>query len=190
MLTAYARAGGRDAALLIHSQGAGARLVDELGRAARTDRSTHGVPARVLPVGVWHTASVGLDLWLTALAQGASQVWVLLTAEEAPEYRQALAEQMAVAQALLTGLGYSGRHFKLIEARDARDLGALDQALREAAAQGRQARHTGTGAGPPAGPGRDGARIHRAAGPGLAPGQPADRHRALHHVPELRRCLP
>jgi ferredoxin len=42
---------------------------------------------------------------------------------------------MAVAQAILTGLGYSGRHFKLIEARDARDLAALDAALREAPAQ-------------------------------------------------------
>ena len=45
-----ALAGGRDAALLIHSEGAGAQRIDELGRAARTDRAVHGVPARVLPV--------------------------------------------------------------------------------------------------------------------------------------------
>jgi len=136
MLRAYANAGGRDAALLIHSDGAGARRVAELGRAARIDRQIHGVPARVLPVGVWHTASVGIDLWLSAIAQGANQVWLLLTDEEAPEYRQALAEQMAQAQAVLTGLGYAGRHFRLIEARDARDLAALDAALREAPATG------------------------------------------------------
>lgn len=134
-LQAYAQAGGQDAALLLHSQGAGARLIDELGRAARTDRSVHGVPARVLPVALWHTASVGLDLWLAAKAQGASQVWLLLTDEEAPEYRQALAEQMAVAQAIVQGLGYAGQHFALIEARDARDLPALDAALRAAPAQ-------------------------------------------------------
>jgi ferredoxin len=136
MLTAYARGGGRDAALLLHSEGAGAQLIGDLGRAARTDRGIHGVPARVLPVALWHTASVGLDLWLAAIAQGASQVWVLVTAEEAPEYRQALAEQMAIGNAILQGLGYAGTHLALIEARDARDLGALDAALRAAPAQG------------------------------------------------------
>ncbi|MDP1901929.1 MAG: 4Fe-4S binding protein [Rubrivivax sp.] len=136
LLTAYAQAGGRDAALLIHSEGQGNRLVDELGRAARLDRALQGLPARVLPVGVWHTASVGLDLWLAAIAQGAHQVWVLLTQEDAPEYREALTEQMAVAQALLTGLGYAGTHLRLIEARDARDLAALDHALRAPPAQG------------------------------------------------------
>ncbi|MFT3956619.1 MAG: 4Fe-4S binding protein [Piscinibacter sp.] len=136
LLTAYREAGGRDAALLLHSEGAGTRLIGDLGRAARTDKALRGVPARVLPVGVWHTASVGLDLWLAAIAGGASQVWVLLSEEEAPEYRQALAEQMAVAQAILTGLGYAGEHFRLIEARDARDLAALDLALRAAPAQG------------------------------------------------------
>ncbi len=136
MLTTYARGGGRDAALLLHSEGAGAQLIDDLGRAARTDRAIHGVPARVLPVPVWHTASIGLDLWLAAIAHGASQVWVLVTGEEAPEYRQALAEQMAVGQAILSGLGYTGTHLALIEARDARDLAALDTALRAAPAQG------------------------------------------------------
>ena len=136
MLTAYGHAGGRDAALLIHSEGAGTALINELGRGARVGSSgLQGLPARVLPVPVWHTASLGIDLWLAAIAQGASQVWVLATAEEAPEYRQALTEQMAVAQAILTGLGYTGQHFRLIEARDARELPALDAALREPAAR-------------------------------------------------------
>jgi ferredoxin len=135
MLTAYAAAGGRDAALLLHSEKAGARLIDELGRAARVDPAIAGVPARVLPVALWHTASVGLDLWLAAIAQGAAQVWVLLTGEEAPEYRQALGEQMAVAQAIVSGLGYAGTHFGLIEARDARDLAALNAALAAPPAQ-------------------------------------------------------
>jgi ferredoxin len=135
LLSAYASAGGRDAALLLHSETAGTRLLNELGRAARTDRSVAGVPARVLPVGVWHTASVGIDLWLAAIALGASNVWLLLTDEEAPEYQQALGEQLAVAQAIVTGLGYQGTHFALLQARDARDLAALDAALRAPAAQ-------------------------------------------------------
>jgi ferredoxin len=136
LLTAYRHAGGQDAALLLHSEGAGARLLEDLGRAARTDKSVHGVPARVIPVSLWHTASTGLDLWLAAIALGASQVWVLVTDEEAPQYREALAEQMAVGQALLAGLGYSGEHLRLIEGRDARDLAALDAALQAAPARG------------------------------------------------------
>ena len=133
LLAAYRRAGGRDAALLIHSQGAGSRLIGELGRAARTDPAVHGVPARVLPMEAWHTASIGLDLWLSAMAFGASQVWVLMTDEEAPDYRRAVAAQMQVAQAILSGLGFKGEHFKLLDARDAR---TLDAALRAAPAQG------------------------------------------------------
>ena len=138
LLSTYARGGGSDAALLLHSEQAGARVVDALGRAARTDRAIQGVPARVLPVALWHTASVGIELWLAAIAQGARQVWVLLTEEEAPDYRRALQEQMDVAQAVLTGLGYRGEHFRLLEARadDPASLRALDAALRAAPAQG------------------------------------------------------
>ncbi len=138
LLTAYAQAGGRNAALLIHSEAAGTRWLNELGRGAslsRRDRSLQGLPARVLPVAVWHTASIGIDLWLAAIAQGASQVWVMLSDEEAPEYRRALQEQMDVAQAVLTGLGYTGQHLCLLTVRDARDLPVLDADLRIAPAQ-------------------------------------------------------
>ncbi len=142
-LTAYHHAGGKDAALLLHSEQAGTRTVDALGRGARLPRAAtpgraaplQGLPARVVPLPLWHTASVGIDLWLAALAQGASQVWVLLTEEEAPEYRKALAEQMAVAQAVMTGLGYSGAHFQLLQVDANGDLQALDAALRAAPAQ-------------------------------------------------------
>ncbi|MBK7060871.1 MAG: 4Fe-4S binding protein [Rubrivivax sp.] len=136
LLATYRGAGGRDAALLLHSEGAGAQLIDDLGRAASIDRDLHGLPARVLPVSLWHTASVGIDQWLLAIAQGASQVFVLLTDEEAPDYRRVLHEQMAQAQALLVGLGYGDGHLQLLQMRDARDLGALDAALRVPAARG------------------------------------------------------
>ncbi|MES3013271.1 MAG: 4Fe-4S binding protein [Pseudomonadota bacterium] len=132
LLTTYQRAGGKDAALLIHSQAAGTKLIDALGRAARTDKAVRGVPARVLPLDVWHTASTGIDLWLSAIAFGAAQVWVLMTDEEAPEYRSAVAAQMQVAQAILAGMGLTGEHLALVEARDAQ---ALDAALRAAPAQ-------------------------------------------------------
>ncbi len=135
LLSTYAQAGGRAAALLIHSQGRGERLVNDWGRAAQLDKSLNGVPARVLPWPVWHTASLGLEVWLSAIAGGASQVWVLTTDEEAPDYVRALREQMAVAQAILHGLGYGGEHFRVLEARDARDIAAIDAACQAPAAR-------------------------------------------------------
>jgi ferredoxin len=135
LLTTYARAGGKDAAVLFHSQEAGARLIGDLGRAARVDAATHGIPARVLPVALWHTASVGVELWLSAVAYGASQVWILMTGEEAPQYQDAVRTQMDVAQAILHGLGYSGEHFRILHARDARDLATLDTQLQAPPAQ-------------------------------------------------------
>jgi ferredoxin len=107
--------------LLLHSQEKGQALIDELGRGAQLG-VMQGVPARVMPVALWHTASVGMELWLSAVAYGARQVMVLLTHEEAPQYRAALMEQMAVAQSLLNGLGYTGVHFQLIEAKTATSL--------------------------------------------------------------------
>ena len=77
------------------------------------------VAGRLVSVPVWHAASVGLEIWLSAVAYGASQVWVLADDSAAPPYLDALRQQMAVAQALLAGLGYSGRHFEVLLAASA-----------------------------------------------------------------------
>ena len=134
LLTTFLRQGGKAPALLLHNQQTGTRMLDDLGRAARLDSDIHGIPARVLPLSLWHDVSVGLDLWLSAIAYGASQVWVLTCDDDAPPYRDALMDQMAVAQAILTGLGYAGTHFRTLHVRDARDLAGLDRDLRAGAA--------------------------------------------------------
>jgi len=121
LLATYAKAGGRDAVLLLHSQDAGRLMIEELGRAARVG-SAQGVPANVLPQALWHTASTGIELWLTAVAGGARHVAVLATAEEAPQYLEALEQQMQVAQAILEGLGYAGTHFSLLRCKHPSDL--------------------------------------------------------------------
>ena len=169
LLATYGRAGGKNAAVLLHSEEAGTRLINDLGRAAQlgsrpggvghrgvAGNGFRGVPARVLPVALWHTASIGLDVCLTAVAYGASQVWVLMTAEEAPQYQTAVRAQMDVAQAILSGLGYQGTHFAIVQAPDANQgnadrpsdigvpaqlrhlagLGTLDSALQAPPAQG------------------------------------------------------
>jgi ferredoxin len=121
LLSTFERAGGTAPVLLLHSQERGQQLVEELGRAARVGAAA-GVPANVIPLAVWHVASIGIDLWLTAVAQGAAHIALLATSEEAPQYLDALEQQMQVAQAILEGLGYAGRHFSLLRARNASDL--------------------------------------------------------------------
>lgn len=125
LLATYGASGGRDAALLLHSQEGGQTLVEQLGRQAQLGKA-QGLPARVIPVGLFHVASTGVDLWLGAIAFGASQVIALSTGEEAPQYVTALKKQMEIAQALLRGLGYSGTHFHVV---DTNSTAVLDAAL-------------------------------------------------------------
>ncbi|MBK6008631.1 4Fe-4S binding protein [Ramlibacter ginsenosidimutans] len=132
LLSTYEAAGGKAPVLLLHSQESGQAMVEAVGRAARVG-AAEGVPANVIPVPVWHVASTGIDLWLTAVAQGASHVALLTTGEEAPQYLDALEQQMQVAEAILAGLGYEGSHFSLLRARAAADL---DQDLRLLARRG------------------------------------------------------
>ena len=146
LLATYGKAGGMAAVLLLHSQEAGQTLVESLGRAAQLAgpapkrsllgfgrtagaHTLHGVPANVIPLALWHSASTGLDVWLSAIAFGASQVVVLTTPDDAPAYVAGLQAQMAVAQALLSGLGYSGSHFKLLQAGTAEALNSALQSL-------------------------------------------------------------
>ncbi len=121
LLSTYHAAGGKDAVLMLHSQEAGLKVVEELGRAAQL-KLAKGLPANVIPMSLWHTASLGLEVWLTAVAYGAHQVLVLCTNEEAPQYLDGLEAQMAVAQSLLAGLGYEGVHFQVLRAKNAMDL--------------------------------------------------------------------
>jgi ferredoxin len=129
LLSTYAKAGGTHAVMLLHSQVAGQQAVEALGRAAQLQKTVRGVPANVIPLALWHTASVGLDLWLSAVAFGAAQVAVLVTDEEAPAYLQSIESQMQVAQALLNGLGYAGIHFHLVRASSVAELDTSLQIL-------------------------------------------------------------
>jgi len=104
-LRAFGEAGGAQPVLLLHdAQGAG--IVERLG---------DSIPGRILPFSLHHVASTGIDVWLAALAYGAAGIAILTTGDEAPQYVQALGEQMAIAQAVVAGLGYAGPHFQLLQ---------------------------------------------------------------------------
>ena len=115
LLKTFSAAGGRNGLVLIHD-GPGTRLIEQGARPLGKGVSGRGLPARVLPLAVHHVAAAGIDLWLAALAYGASEVRVLLSGAEAPEYAEALRKQAGIAQAILTGLGYEGLHVDVIDA--------------------------------------------------------------------------
>jgi ferredoxin len=111
VLATYEQAGGRDACILLHAE-------ESRGGIAQLARRGRGLPARVIPLEVHHVASVGLEIWLGALAHGASQVAVLGSGREAPQYLEALAAQMRIADTIAQALGYQGEHFRLFDGTD------------------------------------------------------------------------
>jgi len=130
LLTTYAKAGGRQAGLLFHSKGQGSALIGQAGRLAKAGWS--GIPARIIPVELHHTAAVGIDVWLAAFAYGAANVSVMVTDEEAPQYLDALQQQIELAQAILSGLGYAGVHLQLVHIKTAAELDSYVNALEPA----------------------------------------------------------
>jgi ferredoxin len=128
LLSSYRQAGGVDPVVLLHSQEVGQRRIEELGRAAQL-RVAQGIPAHVIPVPVWHTASLGMDVWLSALGHGAAQVLVLASGEEAPQYLDGLQAQMDQLQALLEGLGYVAPGRPLVQWVWATQVAELDAEL-------------------------------------------------------------
>ncbi len=125
VLATYAAAGGRDACLLFHDA-AGAEVINRLGRGGK------GLPARVVPVELHHMAAAGIDVWLGALAYGASEVAVLATGAEAPQYPEAIEREMGYADTIAQALGYQGRHLHLLRAADRAALDAAVWALQPA----------------------------------------------------------
>ena len=123
LLSAYRFAGGADACIVFHNGSDGRELL------ARAAASGLGLPARALPLETWHVAAIGLDLLLPAIAFGAKQVVVLAAGSEDAEYLAALRAQMAIGQAVLSQLGFSGTHFAVIEAATPEAMAGAFQAL-------------------------------------------------------------
>ncbi len=122
LLSVYREAGGKGACVLVHDMEGGRERIRALGRNAGfgvrglgAKGAGRGLPARVIPYEAFHIASIGIDFMLGAIVYGASQVAVLATGSEPEGYVAALKKQMSFAQAVLTGLGYEGVHFLVVD---------------------------------------------------------------------------
>ncbi|HEY7742265.1 MAG TPA: 4Fe-4S binding protein [Burkholderiales bacterium] len=120
VLQTYREAGGRDPVLLFHNTTDGRELIARLARRGR------GLPANVIPLEVFHIASLGLDIALGAIALGAAGCLVLAAGTEPQAYRAALSDQLGFGEQILSGLGHGAGRLRLLEARDPP---ALEQAV-------------------------------------------------------------
>lgn len=122
MLLAYREAGGRQAVVLVHDAEHGAPLVDALARYG------DGLPARVLPMAVHAVSECSLAFFASAFAYGAAELRIL-----APAKRNAdlggLDQQLMLADAILSGLGFEAGRLGLIETDDPDQLAAALSAL-------------------------------------------------------------
>jgi ferredoxin len=116
LLSTYRTAGGSQPVLLFHDGEHGAALIDALARYG------DGLPANVLPVQLNEITQVGLEAVAGAFAYGASAVRFLTRAK--PRHDLAgLHKTIALAEPVLTGLGFAGARVAAIETDDPDALG-------------------------------------------------------------------
>ncbi len=115
--------------LLLHTLKAGSRMMDALGRSAHVfPKKIQGLPAFMLPYGIEHIASTGLDLWLGSLSYGFTEVILLLSGDEDPAYREALETQSDLANAILKAYGFEPR-VRLVMCQSVDDLQTLSKEM-------------------------------------------------------------
>ena len=115
--------------LLLHTLKAGTQMIDGLGRSAHVlPKQYEGLPSYVIPYGIEHIASTGLELWLGAMAYGFAEVVLLLSGDEDPAYRSALEGQAQLANAILKAYGFEDR-IQLVMADSAEDLQVVSKAM-------------------------------------------------------------
>jgi ferredoxin len=118
MLLTYREAGGSKAIVLLHDNQHGRGLIDALARHG------NGLPANVLPLAVNEVTQVGLEAIVASFAHGAAGVRFLLRAKPLHDLT-GLVQTLAMADAILSGLGFSGHSVLTIETDDPDVLGEM-----------------------------------------------------------------
>jgi ferredoxin len=111
ILIAYRKAGGEQPVVLVHDERHGAPLIDVL------ERFGDGLPVHVLPFAVNEVTQIGLESIAAAFAYGASAMRFLLRARPRHDV-SGLWRTMALADPILTGLGFGPHRIAAIETDD------------------------------------------------------------------------
>jgi ferredoxin len=132
MLLTYREVDGSNALVLFHDGQHGTALIDALARHG------DGLPVNVLPVAVNEVTQVGLEAVAASFAYGAAGIRFLLRARPLHEVT-GLYQTIATADAIVSGLGFSGQRISTIETDDPDVLGQMLRAIEPAQAVGRPA---------------------------------------------------
>ena len=127
MLLAYDQAGGARPIVLFHDGQHGTPLIEALARLG------DGLPANVLPFAVNEVTQVGVEAIVAAFAHGAAGVRFLVRAKPLHDIA-GLSQTIAMADAILSGLGFSGPPVATIETDDPDALGATLRGIETGAA--------------------------------------------------------
>jgi ferredoxin len=122
LLGAYTQAGGKQAIVMFYDGEHGTDLIDALARHG------DGLPANVLPVQVNEVTQVGLEAMAASLAYGASAVRFLIRAKPRHDVT-GLTKTIALAQPILSALGFAGARAATIETDDPDSLGETLRAI-------------------------------------------------------------
>jgi ferredoxin len=122
MLLTYREAGGSNVIVLFHDSQHGTPLIDALARHG------DGLPANVLPLAVNEVTQVGLEAVAASFAYGAAGIRFLLRAKPLHDVA-GLSQTVAMADAIVAGLGFSGRRVSTIETDDPDVLGEVLRAI-------------------------------------------------------------
>ena len=132
MLLTYREAGGANAIVLFHDSEHGSALIDALARHG------DGLPANVLPFTVNEVTQVGLEAVVASFAYGAAGIRFLLRAKPLHDVA-GLSQTIAMADTIVSGLGFSGQRVSTIETDDPDVLGEMLRAVEPAPAVERPA---------------------------------------------------
>jgi ferredoxin len=116
LLSVYRDAGGENPILLVHDGAHGADLIDALARHG------DGLPAHALPFAVNELTQVGIEFITAAFAYGASDLRFLLRARPRHDLT-GLTNSIALAEPILSGLGFGPGRVATIETDDPDALG-------------------------------------------------------------------
>jgi ferredoxin len=122
LLGAYREAGGKQAVVMFHDAEHGGELIDALARHG------DGLPANVLPVQVNEVTQVGLEAVAASFAYGASAVRFVSRAKPRHDL-SGLAKTIALAEPILSGLGFAGARVATIDTDDPDALGEILRAI-------------------------------------------------------------
>jgi ferredoxin len=122
MLLTYRKAGGSNPVVLVHDSEHGSALIDALARHG------DGLPANVLPLTVNEVTQVGLEAVAASFAYGAAGIRFLLRAKPLHDI-SGLSQTIAMADVIVSGLGFFGRRLATVETDDPDVLGEALRAI-------------------------------------------------------------